>query len=99
SVQNVKLVLAGGVGHDGQPIIALIKKMKLESSVVSTGYVSHNHKILLLKNAAAFVFPTLYEGFGLPVLEAMQLGIPVVTTNTTSIPEVANGAALMVDPS
>lgn len=98
AVKDVKLVLAGGVGYGGEPIVALIKKMKLSQRVVHTGYVSHNHKILLMKNAAAFVFPSLYEGFGLPVLEAMQLGLPVVTTNVSSIPEVAGRAALMVEP-
>lgn len=54
---------------------------------------------MLLKRATAFVFPTLYEGFGLPVLEAMQLGVPVITTNTSSIPEVVGDAASLFEPS
>ncbi len=99
TVSDVRLVLAGGVGHGGEPVAAMIKKMKLGSSVVQTGYVSHNHKVLLMKNATAFVFPSLYEGFGLPVLEAMQLGIPVITTNVSSLPEVAGSAAITLDPS
>lgn len=97
-VKDVQLVLAGGVGYNGEPAVAMIKKMKLDASVKHLGYISHNHKILLMKNATAFVFPTLYEGFGLPVLEAMQLGLPVITTNTSSIPEVTGQAAVLIDP-
>ncbi len=52
----------------------------------------------LYQGAAAFVFPSLYEGFGLPVLEAFASGIPVITSTTTSLPEVAGDAALLVDP-
>ena len=99
AVKDTQLVLAGGVGYLGEPIIALIKKMKLNETVRHIGYVSHNHKILLMQQAAGFIFPTLYEGFGLPVLEAMQLGVPVITTNTSSIPEVTGSAALLVEPS
>ncbi|MBI5467292.1 MAG: glycosyltransferase family 4 protein [Candidatus Kerfeldbacteria bacterium] len=98
AVKHTDLVLAGGIGYGGEHIIPQIKKMKLASSVKYLSYVSQNHKILLMKHAAAFVFPTLYEGFGLPVLEAMQLGVPVITTNTSSVPEVTGSAALLVDP-
>lgn len=99
AADGVELVLAGGIGHGGQDVVPMIKKMKLAKTVKYLGYVSHNHKILLMKNARAFVFPTLYEGFGLPVIEAMQLGLPVITTNVSSLPEVADAAALLVDPS
>ncbi len=98
AVKNTQLVLAGGIGFSGEPILALIKKMNLSSTVKHIGYVSRNHKILLMQHAAAFVSPTLYEGFGLPVLEAMQIGVPVITTSTASIPEVAGKATLMVEP-
>lgn len=98
ALKDTELLLAGGVGHGGKDIIPMIAKMKLEKSVRHLGYVSHNHKIMLLKRATAFVFPTLYEGFGLPVLEAMQLGVPVITTNTSSIPEVVGDAAALFDP-
>ncbi len=97
-LRDTKLILAGGVGFGGEDILPQIKKMKLGDSVRHLGYVSHNHKILLLRGATAFVFPTSYEGFGLPVLEAMQLGVPVVTTNTSSIPEVTGDAAVLTDP-
>ncbi len=63
------------------------------------GYISHNEKIALLMNAVCFVFPSLYEGFGLPVLEAMSLGVPVITSKTSSLPEiVAEKSGLLVNP-
>jgi len=96
--KDTQLILAGSIGHDGEDILPQIKKMKMGKSIRHLGYVSHNHKILLMKNATGFVFPTSYEGFGLPVLEAMQLGVPVISSNTSSIPEVADGAALLIDP-
>jgi glycosyltransferase involved in cell wall biosynthesis len=61
-------------------------------------YVSSEHLVALLRGARALLFPSLYEGFGLPVLEAMLLGTPVMTSNVASLPEVAGDAALLVDP-
>jgi len=61
-------------------------------------YVSAEHLVTLMRGARALLFPSLYEGFGLPVLEAMSLGTPVMTSNLASLPEIAGGAALLVDP-
>jgi len=66
--------------------------------VVLTGYVPDADLPPLLSGALAFVFPSLYEGFGFPVIEAMSCGTPVVCSNVSSLPEVAGGAALLVDP-
>ncbi len=66
--------------------------------VIYTGYVSNENLNLLYCGAEAFIFPSLYEGFGIPVLEAMACGVPVLTSNLSSIPEVAGDAALYVDP-
>jgi glycosyltransferase involved in cell wall biosynthesis len=66
--------------------------------VVLTGYLGTRDKVALLTGAEALVFPTLYEGFGFPLLEAMACGTPVLTSNTSSLPEVAGDAALLVDP-
>ena len=63
-----------------------------------TGYVADEDLPALYSGALAFVFPSLYEGFGLPALEAMACGTPVITANTTSLPEVVGDAALLVDP-
>ncbi len=97
AVKNTALVIAGGLGYKSDEIMKLLKTLRLPS-IMNLGYVSHNHKILLMTNAAAFVFPTRYEGFGLPVLEAMQLGVPVITTNVASLPEVTGAAARLVQP-
>jgi glycosyltransferase involved in cell wall biosynthesis len=66
--------------------------------VVLTGYVPDEDLAALLSGALTFVFPSLYEGFGFPVLEAMACGTPVVCSNVSSLPEVAGDAALLVDP-
>jgi glycosyltransferase involved in cell wall biosynthesis len=62
------------------------------------GYLPRHHVVALLQCARLFLFPSLHEGFGLPVLEAMQLGVPVLTSNSSSLPEVVGEAALLVDP-
>lgn len=97
-MEGVELVLAGAVGFKGDDVIEKIHALKLQKRVRYVGYVTHNEKMNLLSNALAFVFPSLYEGFGLPVLEAMNLGTPVITSKVTSLPEVAGNAALLVDP-
>ena len=71
---------------------------KLHKHVRFLGYVSDQTLGILYRLASAFVFPSLYEGFGLPPLEAMASGTPVVTSNVSSLPEVAGDAAVLVDP-
>ena len=67
-------------------------------STVFTGYLPDDALALLLKHATVFVFPSLYEGFGIPVLEAMVAGVPIACSNVASLPEVAGAAALFFDP-
>lgn len=97
-VKDTPLVLAGGTGFKGDDVLEKIRGMRLQSQVRYLGYVTHNEKINLISHALAFLFPSLHEGFGLPVLEAMNLGTPVLTSNVTSLPEIARDAALLVDP-
>lgn len=97
AIRDTALVIAGGAGYRGSEVLELITMLNAKS-INYIGYVSHNHKVKLMKEATAFVFPTRYEGFGLPVLEAMQLGTPVISTNISSIPEVAGTAALLCEP-
>lgn len=66
--------------------------------IILTGYVSDNDLVSLYSGAIAFIFPSLYEGFGMPLLEAMQTGVPVISSNATSLPEVAGDAAILVHP-
>jgi glycosyltransferase involved in cell wall biosynthesis len=90
-----KLVLVGTTAA----VFASAKLEAPEESVVLTGYVPDEMLPALYSGAAAFVYPSLYEGFGLTVLEAMACGTPVICSSTTSLPEVAGDAAVLVDPS
>ncbi len=92
------LVLAGKQGWLYKDIYAKVRRLGLEGWVRFTGYVDAAHIAALYSGAAAFAFPSLYEGFGFPVLEAMRCGTPVFCANTSSLPEVAGSAALLVDP-
>jgi glycosyltransferase involved in cell wall biosynthesis len=93
-----KLVLAGGDGKDARLIHQRIQELGAGGNIVCTGYVQDADQPYLYSAATVFCFPSLYEGFGLPVLEAMACGCPVVTSSTSSLPEVAGEAALLVDP-
>jgi glycosyltransferase involved in cell wall biosynthesis len=93
------LVLAGRRGWLYEDLFAQVRRLGLEGRVLFPGYVREEDKAALLSGALAFAFPSLYEGFGLPVLEAQACGCPVITSATSSLPEVAGDAALLVDPS
>lgn len=95
---DYKLILAGKKGWKYEPIFQTIEKLNLKDKVIDIGYVNKEEKVYLLRNAFAFVFPTLYEGFGLPILEAMNLGVPIITSNISSIPELVIDNAVLVDP-
>jgi glycosyltransferase involved in cell wall biosynthesis len=98
SLPYLKLVIAGGKGWLYREIFAKVEALGLAGRVIFPGYISESLKPALLSGASAYVFPSLYEGFGLPVLEAMACGIPVLTSQVSSLPEVAGDAALLVDP-
>lgn len=93
-----KLVLAGQEGWLSESIFETVRNSGLAGDVIFTGYIQEDDLPSLYNAADLFVFPTLYEGFGLPLLEAMACGIPIVASNTSSIPEIVGDAALLVDP-
>ena len=95
--QPPKLVLAGGKGWKAEETYLLAERLAPEQ-ILFTGYLTAEEKSLLYRQAALFVFPSLYEGFGIPVLEAMQYGVPVVCANASSLPEVAGDGARFVEP-
>lgn len=95
---DVSLVLAGKRGWGGEDLLALARSLGVERRVHLLGYVPRADLPALYGGAAAAVVPSLYEGFGLPVLEAMACGAPVATSNSSSLPEVAGEAALSFDP-
>ncbi|MDD5626872.1 MAG: glycosyltransferase family 1 protein [Patescibacteria group bacterium] len=92
------LVIAGKKGWYYEGIFQRVRQLNLERYVHFLGYIERKDLIALYHLAAVFVFPSLYEGFGLPPLEAMACGAPVITSNLSSLPEVAGGAALLVNP-
>lgn len=92
------LVLAGKEGWMTEPIERALAEGGIAQQVRRLGYVPDGDLPVLYRNALAFVFPSLYEGFGLPILEAMACGAPVITSNVSSMPEVAGDATLLVDP-
>jgi glycosyltransferase involved in cell wall biosynthesis len=93
-----KLVLAGGDGYGSRAVHDFIRSAALESRVKVLGYVAAERLPILYQASSLFLFPSLEEGFGLPVLEAMAHGVPVVASGTSSLPEVAGDAALYADP-
>jgi glycosyltransferase involved in cell wall biosynthesis len=95
---NLQLVLAGKAGWYAQPLFDQVRDHQPSTRVLFPGYIDAADKSALLSGATAFVFPSLYEGFGFPVLEAMQCGVPVLCSNTSSLPEIAGEAALLIDP-
>lgn len=95
---DYKLVIAGKKGWKYKEIFDTINALNLQNHVVFTGYVLDEDLPGLYAAADLFVYPSLYEGFGLPPLEAMACGTPVITSNTSSLPEVVGDAGIMVDP-
>lgn len=98
ALRDYQLVIAGGKGWLYAAIFAEVERLGLRDSVLFPGFVADADLPALYSAAALFVYPSLYEGFGLPVLEAMACGTPTVVSNASSLPEVAGDAALLVDP-
>lgn len=93
-----KLVIVGKPKYRFGPVFEAIEQSGFSDDVIFTGFVADEHLPDYYNAASLFVFPSRYEGFGLPVLEAMACGTPVITTNVSSLPDVAGDAAILVDP-
>lgn len=98
SNNNIKLVIAGKKGWMFESIFNIVSKLNLNDHVIFTDYVDEIDKPIIYNMAKLFVFPSLYEGFGIPVLEAMASSVPVITSNVSSLPEVSGEAAILVEP-
>lgn len=96
--RDFQLVVTGKKGWLYRDIFNTLRETGLISDVVFTGYVNEEDIPALYSGADFFIFPSVYEGFGLPILEAMRCGTPVITSDASSLPEVAGEAALYVDP-
>jgi glycosyltransferase involved in cell wall biosynthesis len=100
--ESIQLVI-GGAPHSGNPTVfpplePVIRELGMESRVVLTGRIPEEDKIALMQGASVYVTPSLYEGFGLSVLEAMGCGVPVIAANRTSLPEIVGDAGVLVEP-
>ncbi len=91
-------MLAGGKGWLMEDFQGYLAKLGISDRVILTGYVSDNELIWLYRNCYASLYPSVFEGFGLPVLEGMQFGAPTLSSNATSMPEVAGDAAILLTP-
>ncbi|NQU99623.1 MAG: glycosyltransferase family 4 protein [Parcubacteria group bacterium] len=96
--ENYQLVIAGKKGWNYKDIFEKVRSRALTKKVLFTNYISKEDKTRLLNAASCFCFPSFYEGFGLSILEAMQQGTPVITSNITSTKEIGGEAAIFIDP-
>ena len=92
------LVVCGALGWYSDTLLDEIRSLGVSDSVQFIGFAEHDDVPALYSLATLFVYPSLYEGFGYPPLEAMSCGVPVITSNTSSLPEVVGAAGIMVDP-
>ncbi len=95
---DIPLVLVGWNGWGNKEWLKKIKSSGLKSRIHITGHVSDNDLVAIYNGATALVYPSLYEGFGLPIIEAMACGCPVICSNAASMPEVAGDAAILINP-
>ncbi len=93
-----KLLLAGSLGFDSEAARARIERSSRKRDIQVLGFVSDSQLEELYQRASILAFPSLDEGFGMPILDAMARGVPVLTSNVSAMPEVAGDAALLVDP-
>lgn len=95
---DYSLVIGGEKGWKYSDVFDFVKDNSLMNDVIFLGHISEEDLPVLYNSAKVFIYPSLYEGFGLPVLEAMACGVPVITSNTSSLPEIVGDAGIMVDP-
>lgn len=94
---NHKLVIAGGLGWRYNDILKKIEESPFKEDIIQTGYCSNKEKEFFYRNCISLVFPSVYEGFGYPILEAMSVGKPVITSNVSSMPEVGGDVAFYLN--
>ena len=95
---DCRLILAGGKGTASQSVLDSVRVSAFSLDILLPGFVSDEEKDWLMRYAIAFVFPSIYEGFGIPILEAFQRNVPVITSDCASLPEVAGKGALISKP-
>ncbi|MFA5024587.1 MAG: glycosyltransferase family 1 protein [Patescibacteria group bacterium] len=96
--KDLKLVLAGAKGWKSRAIYQEREKSPFKNDIIFLGYISQKEKEILYSKGSVFVYPSFYEGFGFPPLEALTYGLPVVCSNVSSLPEVVGEAAILINP-
>jgi glycosyltransferase involved in cell wall biosynthesis len=97
-LSDLRLVLAGAPGWKNRPLFRAVRRSPSRSDIIFLGYISQKEKEILYSRASVFVYPSYYEGFGFPPLEALAYDLPVVCSNTASLPEVVGEAAILINP-
>ena len=96
SNKSIKLVIAGKKGWLYQPLFNLVKKLDIQSRIIFTGFVSDQKAATLIKHAKSLILPSFYEGFGIPVVQAMALGTPVIVSHNSSLIEIVDSAGIYI---
>ena len=97
-LEKYKLVIAGGKGWKINSILNVMRKAKFTKDIIFTSCITNEDKAAVYTLASLFVYPSFFEGFGIPVLEAMRCAVPVITSNCSALPEVVDAGAVMIDP-
>ncbi len=97
-LEKYKLVIAGSSGWLDKSIFQEINKSNFKENIILPGFVEDADKVFVYNLASLFVYPSFFEGFGFPPLEAMQCGVPVITSNNASLPEICGDAGILIDP-
>ena len=95
---SIDLVIVGKKGWFYNDTLTKVQELNIANRVIFTGFVTTEEKFIILSGAYAFIYPSIYEGFGLPVLESITYKIPTVTSNISSLPEVVGQAAILINP-
>ena len=97
-LDKYKLVIAGSKGWKTKNILSVMRSAKFTEDIIFISNITNEDKAAVYTLASLFVYPSFFEGFGIPVLEAMRCGVPTITSNTSSLPEVVGDGAIMIDP-
>jgi glycosyltransferase involved in cell wall biosynthesis len=97
-LDKYKLVIAGSKGWKTKDILSVMRNAKFTDDIIFISNITNEDKAAVYTMASLFVYPSFFEGFGIPVLEAMRCGVPTITSNTSSLPEVVGNGAIMIDP-
>lgn len=97
-INNIDLIIAGGRGWNSSSILKMLKNNKYKENIKTFDYINEEEKDYLYKHAKIFIFPSFYEGFGIPIIEAQNNGIPIISSSNSSLSEIVGTSGLLVNP-